>query len=186
VDAATVSGKGLNPGDALHLAMMRGAPVPTEIMMKVAVVPITPAGQTEDQLADGNTPVGKMPAPYRRYSVNYAVNPADLNFVRTADGKVHCDVDLIVLVYTSDGGLLNGIQGEVHIAAPLEDVRKAAVNGMIWHEEISTPAKGEYFLRIGVRDEHKNRFGAVEVATSSMRSVVGIRPPADPAPRVAK
>ncbi|HEX3572240.1 MAG TPA: VWA domain-containing protein [Acidobacteriaceae bacterium] len=179
IDAAIISGNGLVGRDALYLAMMRGAPVPTEIMMNVGVVPITPKGQTEEKLADGNTPVGKLQGPYRRYSVNYVVNPSDLNFVRTADEKVHCDVDLVIVVYTPTGQLINEVQGHVHIAAPLEDVRKAAANGMFWHEEISTPAKGEYFLRIIVRDEHKNRYGAVEMATSEVRNVVGLKPPAD-------
>ena len=155
--------------------MMRGAPTPTEIIMNVGVVPITQAGHTEDKVADGNRVVGKIAGPYRRYSVNYAVNPADLNFLRTPDGKVHGDVDLLVFVYTADGELINGVQAAVHIAAPLEDVRKAAVHGFLWHEEISTPAKGEYFLRIAVRDEHKDRYGAVEVATSQVRNVVPLQ-----------
>jgi len=186
VDAAAATGTGLGARDALHLAMMRGTPTPTEIMMKVGVVPMTPAGQTEDKVADGNRVVGKMTAPYRRYSVNYAVNPSDLNFLRTPDGTVHGDVDLIVLVYTAEGELINGVQGEVHIAAPLEDVRKAAAHGFVWHEEISTPAKGEYFLRIGVRDEHKDKYGAVEVATSQVRNVVPAQAPPTPAAGAAK
>ena len=186
VDAAAATGTGLGARDALHLAMMRGTPTPTEIMMKVGVVPMTPAGQTEEKVADGNRVVGKMTAPYRWYSVNYAVNPSDLNFLRTPDGTVHGDVDLIVLVYTAEGELINGVQGEVHIAAPLEDVRKAAAHGFVWHEEISTPAKGEYFLRIGVRDEHKDKYGAVEVATSQVRNVVPAQAPPTPAAGAAK
>jgi hypothetical protein len=179
VDAATVSGKGLSGGDALRLAMMRGAPVPTEIMMSVGVVPMTPAGQTEEKLADGNRAVGKMNGPYRRYSVNYSVNPRDVNFVRAADGKIHGDLNLIMFVYTPAGELINALQSEVHIAAPLEEVRKAAAQGFIWHQEISTPAKGDYFLRIAVRDEHKDRYGAVEMATSAVRNVVGLKAPGD-------
>lgn len=179
VDAATVSGKGLSGGDALRLAMMRAAPVPTEIMLHVGVVPITPAGQTEEKLADGNRAAEKMHGPYRRYSVNYSANLHDVNFVRAEDGKVHEDLDLIIFVYTQAGELINASQAEVHIAAPLEDLRKAAAQGLIWHQEISTPAKGDYFLRIAVRDEHKDRYGAVEMATSAVRNVVGLKAPAD-------
>jgi len=103
--------------------------------------------------------------------VNYAVNPSDLNFVRTSDGKVHGDIDLIIFVYTPAGELINALQQDVHLTAPLEDLRKAVAQGLLWHEEISAPAKGEYFLRIAVRDEHKDRYGAVEMATSDVRSV---------------
>ena len=172
IDEASASGKGLGSLDALHLAMMRGAPVPTEIMLKVGVVPMTPAGQTEDKLANRNVPVAKLQAPYRRYSVNYAVNPSDLNFQRTPDGLVHGDVDLIIFVYTPDGQLINALSQDLHLAAPLEDIKKAVAQGLLYHEEISTPAKGEYLLRIAVHDEHKDRYGAIEMATSQVRNVV--------------
>jgi hypothetical protein len=175
VDAAVASGKGLNSREMLHLAMMRGAPVPTEIMMKVGVVPMTTAGQTEDSLARGNTPIAKLQGPYRRYSVNYAVNPSDVNFVRTPDGKVHADLDLFVFVYTADGQLINALSDEMHIAASLEDIKKAVTHGLTWHQEVSAPAKGEYFLRIAVRDERKDRYGAVEVATSAVRNVLPVK-----------
>ena len=66
----------------------------------------------------------------------------------------------------------------------LDEVKKAAAKGLVWHEEISTPANGEYFLRIGVRDEHRNKFGAVEVATSQVRNLVPT--PAAPTPPAAK
>ena len=181
VNTASVSGQGLTGGDAVRLAMMRGAPVPTEIMMKVGVVPMTPVGQTEDKLAEGNRAVGKLQGPYRRYTVNYAVNPSDLNFVRTSDGKVHGDIDLIIFVYTPAGELINALQQDVHLAAPLEDLRKAVAQGLLWHEEVSAPAKGEYFLRIAVRDEHKDRYGAVEMATSDVRNVVPVKVTTTPA-----
>jgi VWFA-related protein len=177
INAASVSGKGLASQDALRLAMMRGAPVPTEMMMKVGVVPMTPAGQTEDKLARRNTPIAKLPGPYRRYSVNYAVDPADVNFMRTPDGVIHGDVDLIVFVYTAEGQVINALSEDVHLEGPLEDIKKAVAQGLLWHEEISTPAKGEYLLRIGVHDEHKDRYGAVEVATSQVRNVVPVPPP---------
>lgn len=175
IDAASVSGNGLGSHDALRLAMMRGTPVPAEIMMKVGVVPMTPAGQTEDKLATRNVAVAKLEGPYRRYSVNYAVNPADLNFQRTPDGVVHGDVDLIIFVYTADGQLINALSEDVHLAAPLENIKKAVAQGLLWHEEISTPAKGEYFLRIAVHDEHKDRYGAIEMATSQVRNVVPLQ-----------
>jgi VWFA-related protein len=186
VDAASVSGKGLNFHDGLRLALMRGAPAPTEIMMKVGVVPMTPAGQTEDKLASKNAAIAKLQGPYRRYSVNYAVNPADVNFVRTPDGNVHGDVDLFIVVYTADGEMINTMSDDMHLSAPLEDIKKAVAQGMIWHEEISTPAKGEYFLRIVARDEHKDRYGAVEVATSAVRNVVGLKAPPPDASGAAK
>ena len=65
---------------------------------------------------------------------------------------------------------LNGSFTPRGFEASLEQL-KAAANGIVWHQEISTPAKGEYFLRIGMRDEHTDRFGAVEVVTSAIRNL---------------
>jgi VWFA-related protein len=159
-----------NSHAALQLAMMRGAPVPTEIPLGVSVVAKTPAGKTEEKVADGNRPAAKLTGPFKRYAVNIAANPAALNFVQKPDGKMHGDIDLILLVYTATGELLNSQQARVQLAASLEQL-KAAANGIVWHQEISTPAKGEYFLRIGMRDEHTDRFGAVEVVTSALRDL---------------
>jgi len=156
--------------------------------MKVGVVPITPAGQTEDKVADGNHLSAGVKGPFRRYSVNYAVDPGGVTFVRMPDGNVHFDVDLLILVYTADGAIINGLERDLHLGGPLEDIRKALRQGLAWHDEISTPAKGEYFLRIGVRDDRKNRFGAVEVATSQVRNVVPAQPAAvqTPSPEPSK
>ena len=155
--------------EGMRLAMMRGAPTPTEIMMRVGVVPMTPAGGAEDTLAQGNSPAGKLDGPYRRYTVNYAVDPADVSFVRQSDSTVHGDVNLIVFVYTTDGRLINTLSDHVHLAGTLEEIKKTVADGLICHEEISTPAKGTYILRVAVRDEHKDRYGAVEVATSQLQ-----------------
>jgi hypothetical protein len=86
-------------------------------------------------------------------------------------------VDLFIVVYTANGEMINTMSDDMHMSAPLEDIKKAVAQGMVWHEEVSTPAKGEYFLRIVVRDEHKDRYGAVEVATSAVRNVVGLKAP---------
>jgi len=171
MDAAAGAGVSPNPHDALNLAMMRGAPVPTEILLEVGVVPATPPGKTEESVATGNRVIGKQGGPFRRYAVNIAPGLSTLNFVRAADGNLQGAFDLLILVYTPNGELVNSQQTRLQIAAPLEQLRKAAAEGMIWRQEISTPAKGEYFLRIGVRDEHSGHFGAVEVVTSSLHSV---------------
>ena len=141
--------------------------------MKVGVVPLTPKDKTEDKVADWNVPIGNARGPYRRYGVNYAIDPAGLVFLRMADGNVHCDFELTIFVYTPAGELINSLQSQIHMNAPLEDVRKTvSTRGVFRHEEISTPAKGKYFLRIAVHDPHRDRYGAVEIATSQVQSVV--------------
>jgi VWFA-related protein len=182
LDAAVTGAPALTSQDTLRLAMTRGAPTPAEILIKVGVMTLTPASQTEDKVAPGNLPAAKAKGPYRRYSVNYAIEPRDLTFVRAPDGKVHGDFDLVIFVFNPDGELVNALQNTIHFAGSLDELRQMVAHGLLCHEEISAPAKGEYFLRIAVHDLHRDHYGAVEVATSSVRDVVPQMPPATAAP----
>jgi hypothetical protein len=137
----------------------------------VGVVPITPAGQTEEKVAAGNRLRDKVKGPFRRYSVNYDVDPSGLTFVRDPSGTVHADFDLLIFVFTADGDVVNSHAGRVAIAMKVEDLRKALARGLVYHQEISAPARGDYFLRVGVHELHADRYGAVEVATSSLKNV---------------
>jgi hypothetical protein len=69
-------------------------------------------------------------------------------------------------------------QSTVHFAGTMDDVKKLFAEGFVRHEEISTPAKGAYFLRIGVHDLHRDHFGVVEVATSEVQNVKPYAPDA--------
>ena len=140
--------------------------------MKVGVVSMTPAGQMDkDKVAEGNVPSANTRGPYRRYSVNYAIEPRDITFLKLTDGKVHGDFDLIIFVFGPDGVLVNGLQAPIHLAGSLEQIQQASLHGLVFHEEVSTPAKGEYFLRIAVHDRHRDQYGAVEVATADVKNV---------------
>jgi VWFA-related protein len=170
-DAAVANAGGTTSQQTLHAAMMRGAPLPTEILLKVAVSPSGPATQTEDKVAPGNMPDEKTKGPFRRYDVGYAISPSDILFRKTSDGKVHADFDLIVFVFNPNGALVNSLSAPVRIAANLDDVKKAAAHGLLYNLQVSAPARGEYFFRIAVRDLQRERYGAVEVATSQVRNL---------------
>jgi VWFA-related protein len=171
-DATIVSASGLTPQATEHLAMMRGAPAPAEIMISVGVVPMTSATLTEDKPAPGNMPAAKTHGPYRRYSVNYDIDPRGLTFLRTPDGKIHSEFDLVIFVFNPDDILINSQISTVRITATLDQVRQMIGQGLYRHEEISAPAKGEYFFRIAVHDKHRDRYGAVEMATSEVKNLV--------------
>jgi VWFA-related protein len=177
LDAATASAHGLSSQDALHLAMTRGVPTPSDILIKVGVVPLTQATQTEDNPAPSNSPAAQTHGPYLRYSVNYAIDPSGIVFLHDPDGKIHADFDLVIFVFNPAGELLNSLVNTVHIAATLDQVKQVFAQGILRHEEISAPAKGEYFLRIAVHDLRRDHYGVVEVATSQVKNVVSTPAP---------
>ena len=169
----------------LRAAISRGSPTPTEILLKVSVRPVGPPGQTEDDPAPGNVLDGKIHGPFRRYSINYAVSPSDITFLRGSDGTVRADFELATFVFNPDGVLLNMVNNPIRVAAPFDDIKKAVANGIQYHQEISVPAKGEFFLRIVAHDIPRNRFGAVELATSSVRNLPPLAPATPPAAKPA-
>jgi VWFA-related protein len=169
----------------LREAIMRGSPTPTEILIKVAVFPAEPATQTEDTPAPGNVLGNKTHGPFRRYSVGYAINPSDITFMRASDGKIHSNFELAIFVFNPEGVLVNSTTTSLHTASSLEEIKKNVAQGIRYQQEISAPAKGEYFLRIVVHDIPRNRFGAVEVATSEVKNLpppVASPPPSTPSP----
>ena len=179
-DAAVTSASASSSRDSMGLAMTRGAPTPTQILLKAGVYPSAPAGQTDDKVAPGNAPSAKVKGPFRRYDVGYAINPSDLAFLRGADGKISADIDLIVFVLDPDGAIVNTMAQNLHIAGTEEEIRKAVAHGLQDNLPISTPAKGEYFLRIAVRDRNRDHYGAVEVPISEVRNLT-----APPLPQAA-
>jgi VWFA-related protein len=167
-----------NARDALRVAMTRGAPTPAEILLKIGVFPAGPPTKLEDTVAAGNVASPKAHGPYRRYTVDYGIAPGDVTFLRTAEGKAHAELDLVIHVYEPDGTLVNSLGSGVRMTLPIEDIRKKFATGIHFHQEISAPAKGEYFLRIAVHDLSSDHYGAVEVATSSVRKLTAPTPPA--------
>ena len=170
IDAAVTASATTNLQN-MRVAMMRGSPTPTEILMKVGVYPLTPPTQTEDKPADGNILSEKVQGPFRRYIVTYAINPGDITFLREPDGKIHADFELVIFVLNPEGVLVNRRSTSLHVASPLEDLKKNVAHGIQYNQEISAPAKGEYFFRIAVHDFHRDHFGAVEVATSEVKNL---------------
>jgi VWFA-related protein len=179
VTDAAVTAAAVSAQQNMRGAMMRGSPTPTEILMKVGVFPKGPAGQSEDKPADGNILSEKTHGPFRRYSVTYAINPGDITFLRKPDGKIHADFELVIFVFDPDGVLVNRQGTVLHIASTLEEIKKNVAHGIQYSQEVSAPAKGEYFFRIAVHDFNRDHYGVVEVATSDVK---GLPPLAAPAP----
>jgi VWFA-related protein len=155
----------------LLLAMARGAPQPTDILFRVGVVPIPTTGDPEQTVAPNNSPTPKGHGPWRRYSVNYQIDPAGLVFFRQPDGKIRTDFDLIVFVYTVQGDLLNSFHHPLTYTGGDREVREFYQHGMLQHAEVSVPAKGGYFLRIAVHDLHRDHYGAIEVPTAQVANL---------------
>lgn len=159
--------------------MARGAPMPEDLLFKVRVLPASTA--TEDALAPNNTvdPQHPIKPPFRRYDVDFAALTDRVQAALQADGKRKGALEFIALLYDPDGKLLNATSAGMEFDLSPENYKKF-LHGMAAHLEISAPAKGESFLRLGMHDRTSNRFGVVEVPISSVSRLAPPTPPAAP------
>jgi VWFA-related protein len=151
--------------NAMRAAMQFGAPQPTQIVMKVRVTKIgdKPGDKPEEQLAEGNVADPKTRGPYLRYGVDYAADARHVQFVSNSDGTFNAVVEFAVLVYDDQGQIINSISRTATATVDTAKRENMIKTGMHFHQEISVPAKGHYWLRAGAHDRTADRMGAVEV-----------------------
>jgi len=169
-----------NQYSALRAAMLHGGPDPTELIFAASVRPTS--SDTEAALAPGNQAAKKTSGPYRRYTVTFATNPKEVNWTVTPDGTHQCTLEFMTIVYNGDGTQLNAQFNGIRAAIP--DARFASVqNGNIKYvQQISVPAKGEYYLRLGMRDDTTDHVGAVELPVAAVAKLPPVAVPG-PAPQ---
>jgi VWFA-related protein len=154
------------PMSVMDSAMQFGGPRPTQIQFMAKVVR---AAGTENRLPPTNQPnVKKMRPPYRRYTVWYGPDLENVAFTATPDGVHHGSLEFEVLLYNPDGELMNAVKEMVKAKLSAARYESKLQGGLQFHQNIDAPAKGEYFLRIGVRDIGSDRVGAVEVPLAAI------------------
>jgi hypothetical protein len=148
--------------------MKRGAPNPTEILFKILVTPssvINPPAQAI-QKKEGLAAVSLHSQ--RRYRVDYAVDPEDVHW-ELDRGTRSATIEFMIVGYDGDGNIINQATRTVPLRLTDQDIAAAARGGLQLTQEIAMPAKGEFYLRIGVLDKSTNRIGTVEVSTSALQ-----------------
>ena len=156
--------------NAMFQAMVHGLPGATQIVYKMRVLPASAA--PEDALAKDNLTGAKgfapVKGPYRRYLVDYAASPLDISFTLGPDNLYHCSLEFVTLVYQADGQLAVADTNEVDATLPPDRYEALKHGGFPFHQEISVPVKGDYFIRTGIHDITGNKIGAVELPVSSV------------------
>lgn len=165
--AAALLHDATGPSPTLQTAMGMGTVEPTQIVFQASAMP-SPA-ETKDP---GKAP----PAPgnflnvklrkqgYRDYTVHFSVRADELKLTPSGDDASYtAQLDLVAVVYDNQGQAVNGKREHTSLRFPdLTDpsLRTSSLTGDL---TIQVPAKGNYFLRLGVRDAATDRVGALEI-----------------------
>lgn len=160
-------------------AMMRGGPDPTQLIFEAEVRPSS--ADAEPDPAPGNQAGKKISGPWRRYTVTFLTNPKAVNWTRQPDGAERFGLEFLTFVYDTDGKLINLQSSAIGGNVPADTYSSAMQHNLEYQQQISVPVKGEYYLRIGMRDSTSDRIGALELPVASVAKL----PPAATGPAPA-
>jgi VWFA-related protein len=170
--SATAATQRISSFDPMRVAMMHGAPDPTQIIFQARAVP--ESATTEDTLAPGvaaGPDPSKTKPPYRRYNIIFAADPRHIRFTQSTDGNYAAQVQFVTFVFDRDGQLITRAGNEVHTNLPQAGYVALFRGGLHFVQQVSVPDKGEYYLRIGVHDMDGDHVGAVEFPVAAVRNL---------------
>jgi VWFA-related protein len=151
-------------------AMMHGGPDPAEILFKVRIRPSSMPPE-EKPLASNQSnpdPKVKVEGPFKAYGVDLVPDARAMSCRIEPSGNRHCSIEVWTFIYNSDGQKLITASNRLHTYMTPADYAKLLTGGMAFHQEISVPVKGQYYLRTAIHDMISDRVGAVEVPIAAV------------------
>ncbi|WP_263365360.1 VWA domain-containing protein [Edaphobacter bradus] len=155
---------------AIAVTMKRGAPNPSEILFKVLVTPsgiINPPAQDTSSKAAKHTLAAVSLHSQRRYHIDYAVDPRDIHW-DDEHGTRSANLEFMIIGYDAIGNIMNDVNRVVPLHLTEQDYAAAIRGGLQLSQEIAMPAKGDFYLRLGVIDKTTNNIGTLEVSTAAL------------------
>jgi hypothetical protein len=150
--------------------MIHGGPDPAEILFKVRIRPAdAPTEETPIKTNQTNPdPKVKISGPFKEYSVDLVPDPKALSCRQEPSGNRHCSLEVWTFVYNTNGEKLITASNRLYRYLTPADYAQLLQGGMAFHQEISVPVKGQYYVRTAIHDMISDRVGAVEVPIASV------------------
>lgn len=156
-------------------AMLLGAIPPTEVVF----VAHATLGKTTEQRKKGDAwPTDNYLAesyrykPFRIYTVDFTVDGTTLHMTHGADGLWHGSVAFVTVVYDQTAQNVNSKLTTTNMDLDDDQYRDVLEHGLAAQHQIAVPAKGNYFLRLGVHSLVNDRIGALEIAVDQVKPEV--------------
>jgi hypothetical protein len=155
------------PSPALQTAMGMGTVEPTQIVFDASATraPTESKDAANQPAAAGNFLNVKFRREgYRDYTVHFRVRANELKLNQpTPESPYAGKLEFVAVVYDNQGQAMNGKREKASVSFDNltdPDLQTASLTGDL---VIQVPAKGSYFLRLGVRDTATDRVGALEI-----------------------
>ena len=163
----------------MRAAMLHGGPDPTQLIFVADIRP--GSADPEQALAPGNQAAKKTSGPFRRYAVTFVANPRQVVWTQTPDGAHHCTLEFLTFVYDADGKLINMQTNGISTAIGPDKFPSLIQHNLVYRQQISVPIKGDYYLRLGMRDAASDHVGALELPVTAVAKLP-VLPAPTPAP----
>jgi VWFA-related protein len=158
--------------ESLQSSMTLGAIPPTELIFAASLKPASNILQIPK-----NTPLPPdnflrpnfANKPFRDIDILYATDARKLALNPGPDGIRRDLLDFVAVVYNDQGEVVNSIITAVDLALKPETYRRLAETGFSMTQRIAVPVKGNYFLRIGLRDNATDNVGALEIPVEQIK-----------------
>jgi VWFA-related protein len=166
--AKAIRGKKRLLPSAMQVAMMHGAPEPSELLFDLRVVP--------DPLTTylpglGSHPNAKlMKPPFHTYRLDTLLDIHFVQMTRNAAGQYQGALDFTALVYNANGEVVNSKTRLASFDLAPDQYADLLVHGVAGSTSIDVPVDGTYSIRLGMHDPASNRVGAVEIPVAALRS----------------
>jgi VWFA-related protein len=166
--AKAIRGKKRLLPSAMQVAMMHGAPEPSELLFDLRVVP----DPLTTYLAGlGSHPNAKlMKPPFHTYRLDTLLDIHFVQMTRTPAGQYQGELNFSALVYNANGEVVNSKTRLASFNLTPDQYADLLTHGVAGSTSIDVPVDGTYSIRLGVHDPASNRVGAVEVPVAALRS----------------
>lgn len=167
--------------DALADAMQFGAIPATEIVFAAHLSPedkVVQLRRSAPLPQDNFLTPDFRDKPFRNYIVSIRADARDVHFTRSADGRRSGALQFVTVVYTPTGEQVNSVQTSATFDLGEQEYRKLVKQGLPALQQIAIPVKGNYFMRIGVRDLASGKVGALQIAADEVQPETASAAPA--------
>jgi VWFA-related protein len=154
--------------DTMSTAMMHGGPNPAEILFKVRIRPAKTPPEATVLPANETNPKVKVEGPFKEYGVDLVPDAHAVTCRAGADGNRHCVLEMWTFVYNSNGEKVITASNRLHTRLTPAEYNTLLAGGMAFHQQVSVPVKGKYYLRTAIHDMVSDNVGAVEVPVDAV------------------
>jgi VWFA-related protein len=158
-------------------AMALGAVPPTEIVFLASVRPQPAVMKIEkkDPMPKNNflAPPWQH-KPFRTYDILFNASGRNIELAPAANGRHHGQVEFVAVLYDAEGNVVNTLQETPTFDFTDDLYLRVMQHGLPWVTHLAVPVKGNYFLRLGVRDVNSDAVGALEIPVDQILPNVAV------------